>query len=125
MTRPIRSACKSTKAGTTITLNAPIPRWHNAMPRHPAAPHSASSTRITRVQKRRRGDETVGIAVSIELIQRMGGTPDWARPCVKSVPSVSSVPGHSGACTGFVGYSTKQRRVASQRTCARDSADRC
>ncbi len=70
---------QSTKAGTTITLNAPIPRWHSAMPQHRAAPHSASSTRITRGAKQRRpDDETGGIAASIELIQRRGGTPDWA-----------------------------------------------
>jgi len=49
------------------------------MPQHPAAPHSASSTRITRGAKQRRRDgETGGIAASIELIQRKGGTPDWA-----------------------------------------------
>ncbi len=79
MTRPIRSAFKSTKAGTTITLNAPILRCHSAMPQHPAAPHSASSTRITRGAKQRRRDgETGGIAASIELIQRKGGTPDRA-----------------------------------------------
>src|SRR5713226_9078954 len=68
MTRPIRSACKSTKAGTTITLNAPIPRCHSAMPQRRAAPHSASSTRITPGAKQRRRDgKTGGIAASIEL----------------------------------------------------------
>ena len=29
-------------------------------------------------KQRRRDDETSGIAASSELIQRMGGTPDWA-----------------------------------------------
>jgi hypothetical protein len=62
-----------------FTLNAAIPRCHCAMPQHPAAPHSASSTHITRGAKQRRRDgETGGIAASIELIQRKGGTPDWA-----------------------------------------------
>ena len=67
MTLPIRSASKSTRALTTISLNAPIPRWHSAMPHHRAAPHSALLTRITGVQKRRPGDEIAGIAVTIEL----------------------------------------------------------
>jgi hypothetical protein len=62
------------QTGGTFTSNAPTPRWHSAICRHRAAPHSASSTRIMRVQR----DETGGIAASIEPIQRMGGTPDWA-----------------------------------------------
>ena len=78
MIRSTRSACKSTKAGTTITSNAAIPRWHSATCQHRAAPHSASSIHITRAQKHHRDDESGGIAASIELAQRMGGTPDWA-----------------------------------------------
>jgi hypothetical protein len=49
------------------------------MPQRRAAPHSASSTRITGGAKQRRRDgETGGIAASIEPIQRDGATPDWA-----------------------------------------------
>jgi hypothetical protein len=52
---------------------------HSAMPQHRAVPHSASSTRITRGAKQRRRDgETGSAAASIELIQRKGGTSDWA-----------------------------------------------
>jgi hypothetical protein len=68
MTQPIRFACKSTKALPTITMNAPIPRCHNARPRHRAVPHSASSIRITRGAKRHRDGETGGIATSTELV---------------------------------------------------------
>src|SRR5260370_4060071 len=108
MIRSIRFACKSTKAGGTITSNAPIPRWQSAICQHRAALHSASSTRITRVQKRRRGDETGGIAAFIELIQRMGGTPDAhagrasdIAPCPKG-PDSDITPKNLGPATAVL-----------------------
>src|SRR6266404_714968 len=69
MIRSIRSACKSTRAGTTITSNAAIPRWHSATCQHRGDQRNASSIHITRVQKRRRGDATGAIAASTEPSQ--------------------------------------------------------
>jgi len=56
----IASAQPILRTGTTITLNAPILRCHSAMPQHRAAPHSASSTRITGGAKQRRRDGATG-----------------------------------------------------------------
>jgi hypothetical protein len=45
-------------------------RWHSAPRPQRVSPPSASSTRFTRAQQRRREDATGGIAAAIELVRR-------------------------------------------------------
>ncbi len=96
MIRLFRSACTSSPWEEALTRIAPSLRWPNARCRLPAARPSATSTRITRAQRRRKDETTGGIAASIELIQ----LDDLACPRTSSgriTPGSRSIRGVRGA----------------------------
>jgi hypothetical protein len=81
MTRPIRSAYKSNRGWPTFTLNAPTPRWRNAMRQHRAAPHRASSTRIMPGPKKpHRENDTGGITKAAGQARRARATRSRSPP---------------------------------------------